>query len=360
MNPDTKLEVQGNIDSGVATKVRNLSAGSNAHSLLLLYNNNNQGLAMFLNSPARTADGGVNTATLRNDVGNLRLQSQGGGGLTIAATTGLVTQANGQNSLTTYGPTPFGGWNASLCVGAGSGNHTAAKTAAVTVTNGNLHIDVAQDATYEMYLNYYAAVASSDNKNLRDYSKEHYYGSVGAGGTNRSFRACTPIQAIIKHYLPVSGGLYNTFVNAWVRMLPGVFEVNVTPLRQTDCYKIRVKLSVCILQGSSVAFRVMRLIGGAAAGVFSLGTAGVNQGHSRTAPNGGNEPGYWMNPPVYIEVWDFPNTQQTLTYYVEYMTYSPAYGFQLNYVTVGGQGGDATGVISTICVEQFENLTINN
>lgn len=273
---------------------------------------------------------------------------------------GQVIQANGANSLTTYGPTPNAGWNASFCVGAGSGDHTAAKQGALVVTNGNVHLDVARDSGYDLYFNYYTSAASSDNKRLLDYSQQHYFGSAGAGGTNRTFRAATPIQSIIKHYLPVSGGLYNTFVNAWVRMLPGVFEVSIQPLRQTDYYKIRVKLSVCCLQLSSVAFRVMRLIGGAASGVFSLGTAGVNQGHSRTAPSGGNEPGYWMNPPVYIEVWDYPNTQQTLTYYVEYMTYSPAYGFQLNYVTIGGQGGDATGVISTICVEQYEYSVINN
>lgn len=288
------------------------------------------------------------------DTGKLIFRTSASRGLDIN-NNGVVVQANDSSSWTEYGPTSFAGWNALLRVGAADGNITAAKSAAIVVTNGNLHIDVARDAVYGLYTNYYAALASSDNKQFRDYSQEWYLGSTY---TNRTFRAAMPVQSLIMHYRPMSPDYYAPGVNAWGTI--GVLQLAVTPLRQTDYYKIRVKLSVTILQGSSVAFRIRRLIGGAVTGVFSLGTAGVNQGHSRTAPNGANEPGYWTNPPVYIEVWDYPNTQQTLTYYVEYMTYSPAYGFRLNYVTVGGQGGDATGVISTMTVEQYQFSSIQD
>ncbi|KND03439.1 uncharacterized protein SPPG_00923 [Spizellomyces punctatus DAOM BR117] len=46
---------------------------------------------LFKNGSARSADGGVNTLTLRNDTGNTRIQATGAKGLTIAATTGNIS-----------------------------------------------------------------------------------------------------------------------------------------------------------------------------------------------------------------------------------------------------------------------------
>ena len=52
--------------------------GSNAYTLQGLWNNAGVRAHLFLNSNDRQADGGPNTATLRNDNGDLRLQSAGG------------------------------------------------------------------------------------------------------------------------------------------------------------------------------------------------------------------------------------------------------------------------------------------
>ncbi|NDB61257.1 hypothetical protein EB001_22880, partial [bacterium] len=52
--------------------------GSNAYTLQGLWNNAGVRAHLFLNSNDRQADGGPNTATLRNDSGDLRLQSSGG------------------------------------------------------------------------------------------------------------------------------------------------------------------------------------------------------------------------------------------------------------------------------------------
>jgi hypothetical protein len=46
---------------------------------------------MFLNGSTRTGDGGINNATIRNDAGDLNLQSSGGNGINIAATSGNAT-----------------------------------------------------------------------------------------------------------------------------------------------------------------------------------------------------------------------------------------------------------------------------
>ena len=68
----------------------NASSGTAAHTRLGLFNDTGAAF-LYLNSSARV-DGtnSFNALTLRNDVGDLRLQSKGGAGLTVAATTGNV------------------------------------------------------------------------------------------------------------------------------------------------------------------------------------------------------------------------------------------------------------------------------
>ena len=267
---------------------------------------------------------------------------------------GTTQHISGNTSYCTYGPNigpnPSAPWNGLLAVGAGSTGLTGSKTAAIQVTDGNLHIDVANGAGYAVYTNFYSAGASSDNKVFRDYSSQWFFGSRGTGGTNRDFQAPMMTQSIILHYTPYSPVQLSPAVNTWGVMLAGVFQIALNPLRQTSFFKIRVKLSVSIRDGSSVAFRVMRNVAGVNT-PFAVSSVGVNRGHSRTAPVA-NEPGYWMNSPTYIEVWDYPNTTSTVTYYIEHMTYNAAFGYFLNYVTIGGAGGDATGVISTMTVQE--------
>lgn len=78
-NPSSLLTVNGNSNGEVAMRVVNTNAGSSAYTILRVDNNNSTAddAILFLNSSTRTADGGINTATLRNDAGDLRVQSRG-------------------------------------------------------------------------------------------------------------------------------------------------------------------------------------------------------------------------------------------------------------------------------------------
>jgi hypothetical protein len=89
-NPLTNFHINGNVNNRVGALISNASNASNAFSILSLTNNTSNGLHLFLNSSTRLSDGGMNDATLRNDAGNLLLQSQGAVGLTIQASTGKV------------------------------------------------------------------------------------------------------------------------------------------------------------------------------------------------------------------------------------------------------------------------------
>ncbi len=80
-------EWEQNYDGQGGLWLRNPNAGTNAFTNLALGNDSQYNLQLFVNSSTRTADGGGNTATLRNDGGSLRLQSFGGRGLTIHGST---------------------------------------------------------------------------------------------------------------------------------------------------------------------------------------------------------------------------------------------------------------------------------
>ncbi|KNC97282.1 uncharacterized protein SPPG_09454 [Spizellomyces punctatus DAOM BR117] len=86
-----------------ALTVSNASTGTNGCSILYLTASGGSGV-MFLNGNNRSVDGGINAMTLRNDIGNLRLQAQTARGLTILANTGIVTlDATNDASSTTTG-----------------------------------------------------------------------------------------------------------------------------------------------------------------------------------------------------------------------------------------------------------------
>jgi hypothetical protein len=96
----------GSIAGGFTSILQNSSNNSAAYALLSVRNDSGNGVHLFENSSTRSADGGANTATLRNDVGALRLQSAGGGGLTVAATSGDVSASG--NLTVTSGLTAYG------------------------------------------------------------------------------------------------------------------------------------------------------------------------------------------------------------------------------------------------------------
>jgi len=63
----------GNTNAASCIKISNSNNGSDAHSILRLGTDNASETILFLNSTTRSTDGGTNTATLRNDAGDLRL-----------------------------------------------------------------------------------------------------------------------------------------------------------------------------------------------------------------------------------------------------------------------------------------------
>lgn len=257
--------------------------------------------------------------------------------------TGIVSQSNGDSSYTEYGPNST--WSSKLRVGAcpDVGEST---TAQVITTNGNLHLDAGRD-NRNIYFNFYAGAATDDN-DIYNASRATFNYNIPLG---RSYEEPTPIRLIVYNYNEVSPVYYAPGVNFWGVLLPNIFQVVVDPLRASSRFLIRVKLSVALYNESSVAFRVTRTIGGGTVPI-NVGTGGINSGNSRMCGVGQNT-GYWMVPPTYIEVLDHPNTTNQVIYRVEYMTYSTAYGIRLNLPNPGNnQGGDATAVTSTMVVEE--------
>jgi hypothetical protein len=134
-------------DQGSTFYIANTNTGSSAYSTIILGNNTASSLNIFLNSSTRTGDGGVNTATIRNDAGSLKLQSTGGGGISI--TSGLATFDSGLTSTagtTTLGATTIGvitGTSATFSTTTASTSNT---TGSIT-TAGGLGISNTTDAT---------------------------------------------------------------------------------------------------------------------------------------------------------------------------------------------------------------------
>jgi hypothetical protein len=143
-----------NNGSGSHIFVSNQGAGD---SYAIMYLNSLGGNCYwFMNGNGRSADGGPLTATLRNDSGNLRLQSSGGNGFTIDAGTGYTRKYGGNSSKILFGPNST--WGAYLVVGAGT-NEVNSNTAQVISTNGNLHLDAGTGR--DLYINNYPWAAGS-------------------------------------------------------------------------------------------------------------------------------------------------------------------------------------------------------
>ena len=88
-----QLNVNGDGDGsgGGHFWIRNASVSSLSFSMMSMYNGSSDiGFNIFRNSSTRTDDGGVNTATLRNDGGSVRLMSNAGSGIIVQKDTGYV------------------------------------------------------------------------------------------------------------------------------------------------------------------------------------------------------------------------------------------------------------------------------
>jgi hypothetical protein len=70
-------QITNNTDGAVGLNIKNNSSGSSAYSYLGVQNSAGTACSIFLNSSTRTTNGGINTATLRNDAGDLVLATAG-------------------------------------------------------------------------------------------------------------------------------------------------------------------------------------------------------------------------------------------------------------------------------------------
>ena len=92
-NPGAALDVRGSYQQTGGNMAVTYSQPSSASSMFL-FNDSVNGCGIFLNGASRSADGGAQTGTLRNDYGDLRVQAAGGFnnalGITIKGTSGNV------------------------------------------------------------------------------------------------------------------------------------------------------------------------------------------------------------------------------------------------------------------------------
>jgi hypothetical protein len=70
-------QITNNTDGAVGLNIKNNSSGSSAYSYLGVQNSAGTACSIFLNSSTRATNGGINTATLRNDAGDLVLATAG-------------------------------------------------------------------------------------------------------------------------------------------------------------------------------------------------------------------------------------------------------------------------------------------
>ncbi len=141
------LNADGNINAKAGSYYR---AGD--HSALQVKNGQNKGAYFWINDDGRDADGGKSTATVRNDAGNMRVQSKGGKGITIQQDSGNITLdgvVNNKDGLV-VGPSAWGKYT----VFGGHNRESAKGQAQVFATDGNLHLDSSNDR--HMYLQFYS------------------------------------------------------------------------------------------------------------------------------------------------------------------------------------------------------------
>ena len=139
------------VDGSRLLLVSNASTGTNAFSMFALSTAAVGSSVMFMNGPNRTADGGANTLTLRNDAGTTRIQSSGGNGMTITPTlveltrTSVVDSTESTNTSTGSIITA-GGIGVTKNVNVG-GTLTAGATTVASVVSGPIVATSATEST---------------------------------------------------------------------------------------------------------------------------------------------------------------------------------------------------------------------
>lgn len=88
VGPSYDVHIQKSSPTETALTIENTNTSSTSVAMYRLLNDTGNGLIAFLNSSNRSADGGVNNATIRNDIGDLHIQGSSQSGLTVVGTTG--------------------------------------------------------------------------------------------------------------------------------------------------------------------------------------------------------------------------------------------------------------------------------
>jgi len=155
LHVDSTMMVSNNTTSS-GLLIDNSAQGAGVNDYVYILNaprpgTNTGGAVHFINSGARTDDGGAGGYTIRNDSGPLVIGSNTTGSTTINGT-GALIRANGNASTMNFGPNTS--YSSTLVVGATGGGGVESDVAAVVTTNGNLHLDAGD--TRVTYLNYYS------------------------------------------------------------------------------------------------------------------------------------------------------------------------------------------------------------
>lgn len=88
-SPAYSLHIMSNISSGVVSATLQNTA-TNAWTSVSLSNDSNQGVSLLMNGSTKIDEGGSNTATLRNDIGDMRVQAKGSVGMVVKADSGFM------------------------------------------------------------------------------------------------------------------------------------------------------------------------------------------------------------------------------------------------------------------------------
>jgi hypothetical protein len=114
------VDISGNIKATnvIRSNLFYIGNESSEYGILRVYNNNNDNCVLFINDNTRSIDGGIKTATLRNDGGGLRLQSSSNKGFVIDVSGNITCDTTisiiGTGSHNNWGNTKIGNsisWN---------------------------------------------------------------------------------------------------------------------------------------------------------------------------------------------------------------------------------------------------------
>jgi hypothetical protein len=187
--PVCQLDVTNSVNADVRLNLQNKNSGSNAFTYLSL-NNDHSGLVLYLNSSTRTAGGGSDNATIRNDSGSLILQSKG------QATT-MTFDTNGNTNL--VGAGLLSGTNAQF-------SYLAVKDTTGSLSGAKYYFDVQGGNTLNLNANSYSTVGSSLVKTTFTPSGgANFLGGVTAGNLTVG-SGVSPFRSIHTVHQAFSGG----------------------------------------------------------------------------------------------------------------------------------------------------------